>query len=194
MTFKGLAMPSLSDIAKYHPQLALAVANGVPLRPDVRPLSFNFASGAVGEPVSQSFATPVATYSLFMGVEVTVDPSTPFAGNPLKGLNDVSQTIVSGVTATIEVQSRDGNYNIVSDDTPLQSLGAALSPLAGIWALKQPDNVKAKAQLATAAAAAEAPLTAWLIFTFAIAGMGCDPYLCMSRDQARAGLQSLGVC
>lgn len=186
---QGLAAFDFRTLAAYHPQAALAVACGVPLRPNVRNLSVQFSSSAaVGTRLPASFAEVIGTYSIFAGCDTTIDPTNAFPGNPLKYLNDTLQAYTSGITFTLECRGQD-DYTPMPDEVPLQSVPRILSGAAGIWVLDNPDNVKATFTLQVlpnaAAGSTGFPITAWVNFMFLTMGSACRPFLEYDAPQAR---------
>lgn len=182
-------MPSLATLAQYHPGFALAVAEGVPARPNSRPISVQYAAANIGQVLPASFDEVISSYSVFLGATVSVDPTSAFPGNVLKGLNDVTQALVTGITFTMDVTGDAGNYSPVPDETPLESVPAVLSPWAGIWKMQNPENIKARFTLASAPPDPNGfPFTAWIVFGFAVLGPGGTDYLCLDPKTARKRL------
>jgi hypothetical protein len=190
-------------LARFHPQMALAIDDGVPARPNVRPLSCDFSSSQPTEQViPQSFSEIFGTFGVFTEASVTIDPtgafvanpsaSTPVLATPLKAISDACQSLVTGITVTLVVKGGGAtDYAILPDDTPLQSVPPALASAAYIWAMHPPDNVKCFFTLAGQAPGA--PFTAWLIFTFLqLSSMG-DDYFRIKRADAIATLQKRGI-
>jgi len=189
-------LPPLSVIAQYHPQWALAAAEGVAVRPSVRPLSVQFSSTAnVGTQEEASYDTPITLQALFTGAELTVDPTTAFAQNILKGLNDATLEKVSGVTVTILSTDATGNFTPVFDETPLQSVPRLLQPFCGIWKVAGPAaNLKATFTL-NSIPNGGVPFTAWLNMSFAELEGPCAEYFGCSRAVARKRLrEDHGIC
>ena len=192
----GLALPSLATIAQYHPRWALAAAEGVPVRPDVRVLSVQFSGGAqIGQFLPAAFSQPITKNSIFGGSVLTVDPTSAFPGNPLKGLNDATMALVSGVTFTLETTGRTGNYTPVFDDVPAQSIPTLLNPYAGMWRMQGPaDNVKARFTL-QATPNGGLPMTMWLMMTFAVLEGPCSDWDGMTLAEVRKMLREVhGIC
>jgi hypothetical protein len=189
---QGLAVPDFGVLCAYHPQVALAIACGVPLHPNVRVLQVTFGTGAaVGDVLPASFSEVMGAYSIFAGADVTIDPTNAFPGNPLKYLNDVCQALCSGITFTLFCRGRE-DYTPIPDETPLQSVAKLLSSSVGIWTMDTPDNVKATFTLQSLPnAQAETtgfPLTAWVNLSFLMLGGGCREYLCLDPCEARRRL------
>jgi hypothetical protein len=192
----GFSLPSLAVISQYHPRFALAAAEGVQIRPDVRELSVQFPSlAAIGQRSPQSFDQPISKESLFCGCELTVDPTTAFAGNILKGLNDTTMAMVSAVTFSMTSTGRSGNYTPIFDDVPLQTIPSLLKPFAGIWKFQGPsDNVKADFILQSAPNGG-VPFTAWLLMSFAVLEGPCHEWDAMPIAEVRKRLRDVhGIC
>lgn len=190
----GIALPSLVTLAQYHPQVALAVAQGVPLRPNIRPVSVELQNSQIGQPQPASFSEVISQYSIFAGVKVTIDPTNNLAGNPLKYLADAAQPLTSGITVSMLVKSRDGvDYSPIPDETPLQDMPVAFAPSIGIWRMVNPENIKMSFTLQTAAEGDN--FTVWTIFTFLVLSSAADNmgFMSMSPDQARAQLAQIGL-
>lgn len=198
MQTPGIALPALSRIAEYHPQWALAAAAGVPVRPDVRPLSVTFSSTSqIGTPIPASFDQPISRYSIFCGADLTIDPTAAFAGNILKGTNDVTMARVSAQTFTLLTTGPTGNFTPVFEETPLQSIPRLLLPFAGMWAMRGPsENVKATFTLQSTPNGG-VPFTSWLSLSFAVLEVGevCARIMAMSVLAARKQLRDEhGIC
>jgi hypothetical protein len=192
MNSAGLSVPSLVTLAQYHPQVALAVAKGVPLRPNLRPLSVELQNSQLGQPVNASFQEIISVYSIFSGIKVTIDPTNNLAGNPLKYLADAAQPLTSQITLSLLVKSNDGtDYAPVPDDTPLQGLQDAFAPSIGIWRMVNPENVKARFILQSQAEGDN--FTVWVIFTFLVLASSGQNFMGVAPDAARAELVKMGI-
>jgi hypothetical protein len=196
---QGLSVPNLETIAQYHPQFALAILAGVPCRPDIRSLSVDFdSSAAIGNYEPASFSEIISSYSIFGGSDITIDPTSAFAGNPLKYLNDVGQALVSGITVTLLVKGRGADYSPVADETPLQSAPRLLSASVGVWNLDNPDNVKARFTLQSfpnGSAGPSFPFTIWWNFAFWVLAAEGAHYMCLDPREARRRLRDeWGLC
>lgn len=195
-TAPGLSLPSLATIAQYHPRWALAAAEGIPVRPDVRPLSVQFSGGAqIGQFLPASFSQPITKNSIFGACVLTIDPTTAYGGNPLKGLNDATMALVSGTTFTLETTGRTGNYTPCFDDVPLQSIPTLLNPFAGMWRMDGPaDNVKARFTLQSTPNGG-LPFTAWLLMSFAVLEGPCSDWDHLPLADVRKRLREVhGIC
>ncbi|MGH2998477.1 MAG: hypothetical protein ACRDNM_04175 [Gaiellaceae bacterium] len=192
MISAGASVPSLVTLAQYHPQVALAVLNGVPLRPNLRPLSQELQNSQIAQPQPASFSEVISQYSIFGGVHVTIDPTNNIIGNPLKYLSDAAQPLTSGITVNLLIKSRDGvDYAPIPDETPLQGLPAAFAPAVGIWRMVNPENVKLNFTVQTAFAG-DGPITVWAIFTFWVLASVGEAFTRMGVDEARRRLAALG--
>jgi hypothetical protein len=194
-TSPGISLPSLARIAEYHPRFALAVAEGASVQIDVRILSANFPSTAsVGTPIPASYSEPITRYSILAGCEVTVDPTTSFSGNPLKGLNDATMALVTATTFTLLATQPRGQFQPVFDETPLQLIPSLFKPFAGVWAIQGPSgNVKARFTLQSTPNGG-VPFTAWLGMSYMVLEGNC-----IDRDQpiaeVRKALREVhGIC
>lgn len=177
--------PSLLELQVRHPQLALAIASGIVVRPDVRPLSVQLQNSQLGNPQPTSFAQPISNYSVFTGAVVTIDPTNDANGNPIKYISDAAQALVTGVTLTLQVQARSGiNYSPAPEETPLQGIPRLFAPLAWSWTMKNPENVKAIFTVQTQLNGS--PFTAWLLMGFAVVGSEGDGIMDLKGDDARA--------
>lgn len=185
--------PPPDVLAFYHPQMALAIANGVRLRPNLRTLSTKFSSNVLNQPQPASFDQQIGSYSIFTGSTVTLDPTSAFPGNVLKTTSDANQAKVTGITVTLQLLGSGGagDYSPIPTATPLQAAKDILNAQAGVWAMNNPDNPKALFTLT--AAPPEVPLTVWWIFCFGVLGPGGEEFMCMSPQAARAELRKMGV-
>jgi hypothetical protein len=192
MQTAGYSVPSLETLAQYHPQFALAMAMGVPVRPNIRPLSVELQNSQVGQPQRSSFSTVISQYSVFAGLDVTIDPTNNLIGNPLKYIADAAQPLTSGITVSLLISAASGvNYSPVPDETPLGILPRAFASSVGTWAMRNPENMKAGFTLQTAAEGDN--FTVWLVFTFLVLASEGDGYFNIPADQARARLAALGL-
>lgn len=188
MDIAGFPQVQFETICAYHPAFALAILNGVKVRPSMRVTQATFSSAALNQPVESNFDQQITTYSIFAGVDVTIDPTSAFAGNPLKTLSDFFQAAgASGVRVQLLARTRDDNdFTPITAQVPLQSVPSVMRKVAGIWAMTLPDNIKATFTLGTAPPAV--PLTVWLTFSFLVLGPLGENYLRMDPKVARAEL------
>lgn len=181
--------PSLLTLATYHPQVALAVAMGIPLRPNIRPLSIELQNSQQGQAQRTSFSEVMSQYSIFAGVHVTVDPTNDEEGNAVKYLNDAAQALVTGVTCNLLVKGAGGvDYSPIPDETPVQSVPVLFAPSIYVWRMVNPENVKAEFTLQTQVNAS--PFTLWLNFVFLVLASEGDTYTNVDPETARRQLMS----
>lgn len=185
--------PPPDVLAFYHPQVALAAAKGVMLRPNLRTLMTKFSTNALNTTQPASFDQQIGSYSIFTGSTVTLDPTSAFLGNVLKTTSDRNQAAVTGITVTLQLLGSGGagDYSPIPTATPLQAAKDILNAQAGIWAMKNPDNPKALFTLA--AAPPEVPLSVWWIFCFAVLGPGGEEFMCVSPEKCREELRRMGI-
>lgn len=189
----GVQIPSLETLAQYHPQVALAVWNGFALRPNLRALSVQLQNSQIGNPQPVSFSEVMSVYSIFSSVAVTIDPTSNLEGNPLKYISDATEPATSGVTVNLLIKSSDGvDWSPIPDDTPLQSLPYAFAGSSGLWAMKNPENLKLAFTLQSAFQG-PGPITVWTVWTFLMLQSGGQQYLNMKTADARAALIGLGL-
>lgn len=189
----GLQIPSLETLAQYHPQVALAVWNGFQLRPNLRPLSIQLQNSQLGNPQAASFSEVMSVYSIFASMSVTIDPTSNLVGNPLKYISDATQPQTSGITASMLIKSNDGvDWSAIPDETPLQSLPSALAASSGMWAMKNPENVKFNFTLQSPFQG-PGPITVWTVWTFLMLQSGGEQFMGMRTADARAQLVALGL-
>lgn len=192
---QGLVVPHFETLAMFHPGFALAIASGVPCRPDVRVLSQQFDSSAqVGNALPASFSEIMGAYSVFVGCDVTIDPTNAFPGNPVKYLNDALQAQVTGITFKFTTRGSD-DYTPIPDETPLQAVPRLLAAAAGIWSLDNPDNVKATFTMQSVPNGSPTPgfpFTVWINFAFLRLAPEGTKYLCCPAPEARKRLCDLG--
>jgi len=183
-----------ATLARFHPQMALAIDDGVPARPNVRTLRADFSTASPGGPVvPQSFSEIFGTFAVFTEANVTIDPTGAFAGSPLKTISDTFQAMTSGITVTLMVKGGGGvDYAVMPDDTPLQSVPKALDSSAYIWSLTAPDNVKAFFTIA-AQQIGTPPFSVWIVMTFLQLGGNGGDYLRMPHADAISALQRRGI-
>lgn len=191
-SFAGMPpLPPLEVIARYFPQFALAVYEGVEVRPNLRTLKVTFSTTALNTFLPASFDEQLGSFSLFSGVSHIIDPTSAFAGNPLKSTSDANQAIVSGVAMRFSVRGRGDDYNPVPNDTPLFLVSRVLNPSVGMWAWDMPDNVKATYTIIGFVPAA--PFTVWTTFGFYVLASSGLPYLAIPRQTAIQRLVAAGV-
>lgn len=180
--------PPFLELALRHPQVALCLAHGIPLRPNIFPLSVELQNAQIGQPQPASFSEVISQYSIFTGVTVTIDPTNDADGNPVKYINDAAQALVTGVTMTLQVQGRAGvNYFPIPEETPVQGLPPAFAPLAWVWRMVNPENLKATFTVATDLNAS--PFTVWCLFAFAVPDSDGDHFLQLPYEKALTMVQ-----
>jgi hypothetical protein len=182
----GIVPIKFSTLAAYHPQFALAILHGVPIRPNLRTLQATFPNLAAGESEPASFDQQISRYSVFAGCAVTIDPTNAFVGSSLKTMSDFFQAKVSGITMNLVIRSRGSDYAPVIDDIPLQLLESTLNPGAGTWKFDNPDNPKAQFTIQTPPT--DAPFTVWVTFNLLVLGDGNEEFLCLDRAVAQERL------
>lgn len=192
MDFQVGGLVSFETLCAFHPGFALAVWNGVLVRPLARPLQASLSTAALNAPVPAAFDTVISSYSVFGAAEVTIDPTNAFAGNPQKAQSDFFQAVgASGIRFQLQVSSVDNSqYNPIPVDVPLQTVPGIMRRAAGIWRLKNPDTVKGTFNMASLppGGIGATPVTAWVVFTFLTLGPGGDQYTDLSFTDARAKL------
>lgn len=188
----GLGPDFWETLCAFHPGFALAVWNGISVRPSVRIIQGVFSSTALNQRVPGAFDSIITSYSVFTGCEISVDPTNAFAGNPQKAQSDFFQAWgASGLRVQLQARTKDNvDYDPIPVDTPLQMVPAIMRKAAGIWKLINPDNVKAEFTLAAvpAGGAGAVPFTVWLSFGFLTLGPGGEQYTCLDFLTARARL------
>lgn len=189
----GVQIPSLETLASYHPQVALAVWNGFALRPNLRPVSVQLQNSQIGNPQPVSFTEVMSVYSIFSSVSVTIDPTGNLDGNPLKYISDATEPATSGITVNMLIKSSDGvDWSPIPDDTPLQSMPYAFAGSSGLWAMKNPENIKLAFTLQSAFQG-DGPITVWTVWTFLMLQSGGQQFMQMTTADARTQLMALGV-
>lgn len=186
-----LPLPPLEVVAKYFPNFALALYEGVELRPNLRTLQANFSTTTLNTRLDASFDEQVSSFSLFAGCTVDIDPTGNLNGNALKTLSDQAQVAVSGMVLRFTVRGRGDDYSPVPTDTPLIMVPRVLNPTVGLWAWDNPDNVKATFTINAYVPAA--PFTVWAVFGFYQLASGGEQYMSMPRHCARDELIKRGV-
>jgi hypothetical protein len=183
----GMIVVEPRALALWHPRFALAILEGVPARPNLRTVQAVFSSFALNQPMEASFDQEITGYSIFSGVDITLDPTSAFPGNILKGLSDVTQTMNTGITTDLMVRSRgDHDYSPIPVQTPLELVPSVLARSAGVWAMDNPDNVKMRFTLIETPPG-DGPLTVWVQFSFLVLAdvNERDAFQCMPFHQAR---------
>lgn len=184
---------SFDTLCAFHPAFALAILNGVAVRPNLRTIQVVFSSTATGQVLPASFDQQITAYSVFSGCDVSLDPTSAFAGNPLKSMSDTFQAMTSGITMQMLVRSKnEGDYSPIPTDTPLQMVPSILRKAAGIWFMESPDNVKAQFTLASVppGGAQAVPITVWVTLAFLVLGYNSENYLRLRPLDARAQLNA----
>ncbi len=182
-------IPSPAELASIHPQFALAMLEGCAAHPNERIMEADFSTNAVGVFEDASFDSQITSYSIFLGADYTIDPQPSFAGNPLKGLSDVTSELVSGVVCTLSIRGRGDDYQPIplGSDVPLQLVPGILNGSAGTWYMDNPDT--GRARFTVRAPTIAAPFSVWLVFAFLVLQGDCEPYLCLSKAEARKRLR-----
>lgn len=182
-------------LVTFHPQFALAILSGIGVRPSTRIVQATFPSTALNQQVPGSFDAVITTYSVFGGVDVGIDPTNAFAGNPQKAQSDFFQTWgASGIRVQIQARTRgDNDYNPIPSDLPLQMVPSVLNKTAGAWKMINPDNVKVQFTLAQVppGGPTAAPLTVWMAWSFLCLGPGGEDYLSLDPVVARTRLAAM---
>lgn len=186
-----LPLPPLEVLARYFPHFALAISEGVEVRPNLRTLKAVFSTTTLNTFVPASFDEFVSTFSLFGGVANVIDPTGAFNGNPLKTTSDANQEVVSGITLRLTVRGRGDDYSPVPTDTPLHLVSKTLNPTVGLWSWNNPDNVKATYTIQGFVPAA--PFTVWTVFAFYVLASEGMKYFSMPRRDAIARLMAAGI-
>lgn len=186
-----LPLPPLEVVAKYFPNFALAMYEGVELRPNLRTLQANFSTTTVNTRLDASFDEQVSSFSLFGGAAIVIDPTSFIPGNPLKTTSDANQAIVSGIVMRMTVRGRGDDYSPVPTDTPLVLIPRVLNPTVGLWSWDNPDNVKATFTINGFVPAA--PFTVWVVFSFYQLASDGLRFMAMPRHCAREELYKRGV-
>jgi hypothetical protein len=177
----------LSAIAEWHPQFALAAADGVPCRPNNRTLQAKFSSTATGVYVDANFQEQISIYSIFTGFDYTIDPTNAFAGSSQKGQSDYFSEQVSGVLFNLAVRGGGDEYFPIRDNTPLQLCRTILNGGIGQWAMWNAQNVFGRFTIDTPPAGET--ITCWAVFGFLVMGSQGASYLCLDRAEARRQLR-----
>ena len=176
----------------FHPAFALAILNGIGVRPSTRVVQAQFSSATLGQQVPAAFDAIITTYSVFGGVDISIDPTNAFPGNPIKAQSDFFQTWgASGIRVQLAARTKgDNDYNPIPSDIPLQMVPAVLNKVAGAWHLINPDNIKAQFTLAAlpAGGVTAVPFTVWMTFSFLTLGPGGENFLSLPPVVARARL------
>lgn len=179
-------------LCTFHPAFALAILNGIGVRPSTRIVQATFPSTALNQQVPGSFDAVITTYSVFGGVDIGIDPTNAFAGNPQKAQSDFFQAWgASGIRVQLQARTKgDNDYNPIPSDLPLQMVPAILNKTAGAWKMINPDNIKAQFTLAQVppGGPTAAPLTVWMAWSFLCLGPGGEDYLALPPVVARAKL------
>jgi len=189
----GIASPTFETIAHWHPQFALAAKKGVPVRPNSRTMNFRFSSGTPGlQPENANFTPSIGAYSIFTGIDVTIDPTGAFSGNVLKTTSDSMQAVTSGLLATLIFRNGQAeDWAAIANPTPLQMIPRILNPTAGQWALDTTAQAFGTVQVNAQQPADD--FTVWFLISFLCLGPGGGPFLCMQREDAIRELARLGV-
>jgi hypothetical protein len=192
MDFLVGGLVSFETLCAYHPGFALGVWKGILVRPSVRIMQAQFSSTTLNQPVPAAFDSIIASYSVFAGVDISVDPTNAFAGNPQKAQSDFFQAWgASGLRFQLQINSVDNSqYNPIPVDVPMQMVPSIMRKAAGIWRMRNPDTAKGTFNMAALppGGADAVPLTAWMAFSFLTLGPGGENYTSMSFENARAQL------
>ena len=183
---------SWETLCSFHPAFALAILNGISVRPSNRVMQAQFSSVTAGQQKPAALDAIITTYSVFAGADITIDPTNAFAGNPLAAQSAFFQTWgQTGILFSLQARTQgDNDYNPIPTDVPLQMVPAILNKTAGAWHFVNPDNLKAQFTLAsTPPGGSDAvPFTCWVTFSFLVLGPGGENYLAIAPAKARAML------
>jgi hypothetical protein len=186
-----LPLPPLEVLARYFPNLALALFRGVAIRPNLRTLQANFSTTAANTRLDASFDEQISSFSLFAGCAFVIDPTSNLPMNPLKTMSDTFQAEVSGIVMRFTVRGSGDDYSPLPTDTPLALVPKVLNPTVGLWAWDNPDNVKATFTINSPPPAA--PFTVWMTFGFYQLASDGFPFLNMPRECAQEDLIKCGL-
>lgn len=175
-------LPDLRVLAQYHPQFAWAILDGCPVRPNNRIFQAQFANSSAGQTTRVSFDQQIDSYSVFSGCSITIDPTGAFPGNILKTTSDANQAKVTGLVATLEMRSKQGDYTPIQTAIPVQQWEQALSPSVGSWSLEINDN--AFSRVTVTQPQPGAPFTLWTVMGFYVLAERGTTYMCLSREHA----------
>jgi hypothetical protein len=178
---------ALDVLAQWHPQFALAAAEGVPVRPNNRILQFPFSTNAADSYQDANFDQQISIYSVFSGFEYTVDPSGSFEGSSLKGQSDFYSEQVSGLLFQLVVRGGGDEYTPIPVNVPLQLCKRILNPSLGVWSMWNAQNVFGRVTVNSPPTGDT--FTVWTVFSFLVLGADGARYLCVDPCEARKRLR-----
>jgi hypothetical protein len=144
----------IDELAGQSPQVALARAMGVPLRPyllniratmvdtttTVGPFSWSVTGGVSGGVVEN---TRLFQFAIVDRMVFEIDQPQANAGTQLKPLTDFFFGLQSGIQANMVVDPTGSGYSVTSDFTPLRSLMAMTNEAwAYGWVLGYTESIK----------------------------------------------------
>jgi hypothetical protein len=190
--FHDSSVVPLEVLAQYHPCFALAIARGVPCRPNNRVVQAQFSTTATATWVDANFDAAISVYSVFSGFRLSSDPTGNIPGNTFKTLSDTMQAQTTGLGFTLSVKGGD-EYTPIPTMIPLQLVDEVLKPVRGVWALWLAQQVFARFTIQGSVPAPN--FTAWGVFSFMTLAGAPDREWCLSQrpEDARARLRDMGI-
>jgi len=179
--------------AQYSPQLALAIAQGVPFAPYLLNVRSSFTDPAttILQPATlENGQTRIIQPSVCDGMFLHIDAPNNFPGTQLKPFTDWFFTRQSGIQANLYVTGAP-RYAVADFPTPIDTLCAMINerwPFG--WVLGYTQSISMQFFATTPLP----PLPVTVTVSFRLwQPAGTDEFISMTSEQAFAGLQAMGV-
>lgn len=186
----------LQPIALTNPRLAVMLARGQPIQPQVYTMGLQWDTGAVGTDVENHFADPMYNPALITGLVYTIDTEGWINGSFLKPIAENARN--SGPTYINVEMRHEGpdRYYITKNPTPLENIAIGgpnsdRNLINNGWVIDDNSNLYVKGYLRRTFVGEEIPLTLWLSFTM-LELSGCN-LRSIGFNEAVCALRKMGL-
>jgi hypothetical protein len=186
----------LQPIALTNPRLAVMLARGQPIQPQVYTMGLEWDTGAVGTDVENHFAQPMMNPALVTGMTYTLQSEGWLAGSFLKPIAENFRN--SGPTYINLEMRMEGpdRYYLTKNPTPIENIGVSGANrdrnfINNGWVIDDNANLYIKGYLARTFVAEEVPLLLMLSITM-LELSGCN-LRSIGFNEAVCALRKMGL-
>lgn len=186
----------LRPIALVNPRLAVMLARGQPIQPQVYSMGLEWDTGAFGTPVENHFVSNMMNPALITGCSYTIWTPTWLAGSFVKPIAENARN--SGPTYLTMEWRMEGpdRYYITKNPTPIEAMCVAganqdRNLINNGWVIDDNANLYVKAYLGRNFGGAELPMTLWLSITM-LELSGCN-LRAVGYEEAVCALRKMGL-
>lgn len=188
----GFRSVTPESMAQYSPQIALALAQGVPFAPYLLNVRASFTDSTVTVLAPATFengSTRIDQPSVVDALMLHVDVPNAFPGTQFKPFTDWFFTRQSGIQATLEVTGTP-RYQVAPFFTPIDTLATMITESwPGGWVLQHTQGIAMQFSATTPLP----PLPVNITVTFRLwQPVGTEEFVDMTSMQAFAALAALG--